>query len=156
MQSNDQNSSIRRFLSGPLQQESIRVPFISNLIWLTGTDRNDFNEEIGLVDSNILVSSEAFQESITKFDEKIKKVSDLLSNISNTMSEIDGVNETWRSDTSKSIHEEFSIIESNFEKINAELTVYSIFLKETLEEYNNEENKQEKAIEDYEEDLNIN
>ena len=56
MQSNDQNSSIRRFLSGPLQQESIRVPFISNLIWLTGTDRNDFNEEIGLIDSNILVS----------------------------------------------------------------------------------------------------
>ena len=56
MQSNDQNSSIRRFLSGPLQQESIRVPFISNLIWLRGTDWNDFNEEIGLVDSNILVS----------------------------------------------------------------------------------------------------
>ena len=108
------------------------------------------------VDSNILVSSEAFQNSITKFDEKIKKVSEILDNLSNTMKEIDGKNETWRSDTSKSIHEEFSNIESNFEKINAELTVYSIFLKETLEEYNTEENKQEKAIEDYKEDLDIN
>lgn len=61
-QSNDQNTSIRSFLSGPLQQESIRVPFISNLIWLTGTDRNDFNSEIGLVDSNILVSDSTAKE----------------------------------------------------------------------------------------------
>lgn len=61
-QSNDQNTSIRSFLSGPLQQESIRVPFISNLIWLTGTDRNDFNDEIGLVDSNILVSDSTAKE----------------------------------------------------------------------------------------------
>ena len=61
-QSNDQNSSIRRFLSGPLQQESIRVPFISNLIWLTGTDLYDFTSEIGLVDSNILVSDSSAKD----------------------------------------------------------------------------------------------
>ena len=62
VQSNDQNTSIRRFLSVTLQQDSIRVPFISNLIWLTGTDRNDFNNEIGLVDSNILVSDSSAKE----------------------------------------------------------------------------------------------
>lgn len=107
-------------------------------------------------ESNILVNSEAFQDSIAKFDERIKKVSELLSNLSNTMQEIDGNNENWRSATAKSIHEEFSEIESNFEQINAELTVYSIFLKETLEDYNEEETKQEKAIEDNAENIDIN
>lgn len=56
MQSEDQKNSLRRFLTGPLQQTGVKVPFITNLIWLIGTDHDDFDQSIGLTDSNILVS----------------------------------------------------------------------------------------------------
>lgn len=55
-QSEDQKESIRRFLAGPLQRESMRVPFVSNLIWLIGITQSDFIHSVGLNDSNVLAS----------------------------------------------------------------------------------------------------
>ncbi len=55
-QSEGQKNSLRRFLIGPLRRSTINIPFITNLIWLTGTDYADFSLSIGLTDSNILVS----------------------------------------------------------------------------------------------------
>ena len=62
IQSEDQKNSIRRFLEGPLKQSGIRVPFISNLIWLQGIGYDDFTETIGLTDSNVLVSDSSAEE----------------------------------------------------------------------------------------------
>lgn len=107
-------------------------------------------------DRNIVINSENFSNSITKFDETIKKVEESLKNISNYMSNIDGTNENWRSETALSVHEKFSNLEKNFENINTELNVYKVFLQETLDNYNEEEIKQEQAIEKYDSDLNIN
>lgn len=55
-QSEDQKYSLLKFLKGPLQQTGVEVPFITNLIWLIGTDYDDFAQSIGLTESNILVS----------------------------------------------------------------------------------------------------
>ncbi len=106
--------------------------------------------------SNIKVDSDKFTKSIDLYKEKIKIVSDKLSSISNIMSEIDGKSDTWKSQTSSAVAEEFNDIKSNFDKINAELSAYDIFLEETLEEYQNEESKQEKTIEENNENLEIN
>ena len=105
---------------------------------------------------NIMISSDKFSESINEYEEKINKVADILDDISNIMKEIDGKNDTWRSKTSAAVHEEFVDIETNFEKINEELNSYNDFLKNTFDEYSSEENKQEKAIEENVEDLDIN
>ena len=107
-------------------------------------------------DRNIIIDSVAFSDSITKFEEKIGKVEETLQNISNIMKNIDGENDIWKSDTAVAIHEKYSNIEKNFEKINTELKTYSIFLKETQSEYIAEEEKQETALENYSEDLSIN
>lgn len=107
-------------------------------------------------DRNIVINSENLSSSITMFDEKIGKVEETLNKISTIMGKIDGNNELWKSDTALSVHEKFSKLENNFEKINAELNVYSIFLKETLDNYKIEEIKQEKAVVQSSENLDIN
>ena len=56
IQSNEQKESLRKFLFETLNYKGIQVPFIANLIWLIGISQRDFNENIGITDSNILVS----------------------------------------------------------------------------------------------------
>lgn len=61
-QSEDQKESLRKFLAGPLQREAIRVPFVSNLIWLIGTTQSDFEHSVGLTDSNVLASDSSVED----------------------------------------------------------------------------------------------
>ena len=108
------------------------------------------------VNSNININSDELSKSIELFQKDIKTVSDKLNNLSNLMKELGINNDTWNSKTSKAVYEEFANIETNFEKINAELSAYDIFLQKTLEEYKNEEMKEEKSIEESSENLDIN
>ena len=107
-------------------------------------------------DRNMIVDSELFSEIITDFDKKIGDVEDTLNSISTIMNKIDGENDTWKSDTARSIHEKYTELEKNFEQINAEFSVYSTFLKETQSEYVTEEQKQENALDQYNETLDVN
>jgi uncharacterized protein YukE len=107
-------------------------------------------------DRNMIVDSNMFSEIINDFDKKAGDVSTTLEQISKIMSNIDGENDIWRSETAKSIHEKYAELEKNFEQINAEFTVYSTFLKETQNEYVTEEQKQEKALNEYNDNLDLN
>ena len=62
LQSEGQKTSLMNFLIGPLQRESMRVPFVSNIIWLIGITQNDFNNTVGLVDSNIVASDATIED----------------------------------------------------------------------------------------------
>ncbi len=108
------------------------------------------------MNSNIMINSESFQEQIEKFDAKTKEIQEVLETMSRTMKEIDGTNETWKSKVGERVHNDFVDVEKNFEKINAEFSVYSLFLKDVLEDYKMEEEKEEKSIEDGKNYLDIN
>ena len=108
------------------------------------------------MDSNIMINSEAFEDYITKFDAKLVEIKNTLSSLSNTMKEIDGNNETWKSKTASAVHDKFSEVESHFEEINNELSVYSLFLKDVLEDYKNEEGREEKRIDTNDRYLDVN
>ena len=97
--------------------------------------------------SNIILNKEVFANSIEEYKKKVKKVEETLHNISNIMKEIDGENSTWKSEAGVAIHQRFSNVEKKFDQINAELTVYEVFLTETLDSYTKEEDKQEKVVE---------
>lgn len=56
VQSNEQKESLKKFLCETLNYKGIKVPFIVNLIWLVGVDQLDYDQNIGLCNSNILVS----------------------------------------------------------------------------------------------------
>ncbi len=56
IQSNEQRESLYKFLNETLNDKGIRTPFIANLIWLVGIDKRDYDETIGIKNSNILVS----------------------------------------------------------------------------------------------------
>ena len=107
-------------------------------------------------DRNMIIDSDAFLEDFGEFDKKIGKVEETLYQIDNLMKQIDGENELWKCENAVLVSDSYSKLAETFKKINAELNVYSIFLKETQEEYVTEENKQEKSIEKYSEELSIN
>ena len=66
-QSEDQKNLLRSFLSRNLPDSGLSSPFITNLIWLTGVDNDDFNNYFSLQNSNILtcdVTVNSFFEAI--------------------------------------------------------------------------------------------
>lgn len=60
-QSKGQNTTLRRFFSDTLQFGK-RIPFVTNIIWLTGIDYDDFEQSVGLVNSNILTCDATVEE----------------------------------------------------------------------------------------------
>ncbi len=105
---------------------------------------------------NITINKEVFSEDINRFEEKVNKVTECLERISNNIGNVDGSNELWKSDTAVAMHEDYLELEKKFRKINVELNTYVIFLKETLERYEEEENKIDQAIIDNNGNLSIN
>lgn len=61
IQSNGQNTSLRTFLGEALQMNK-RVPYITNIIWLTGIIFDDFERSVGLINSNIITSDTTVDE----------------------------------------------------------------------------------------------
>ena len=104
----------------------------------------------------ITINKEAFSEDINKFEEKVNKVTECLERLSDNIGSVDGTNELWKSDTAVAMHEDYLEIEKRFKKINVELNTYVIFLKETLEKYEQEEQNEEKKIADNSSNFTIN
>ena len=85
-------------------------------------------------DRNMIVDSELFSEIITDFDKKIGDVEDTLNSISTIMNKIDGENDTWKSDTARSIHEKYTELGESmaYQTIDA-LKKYGVYRK--IDEY---------------------
>lgn len=60
-QSKGQRNALMTFLEETLQYGK-RTPFISNVIWLTGIDYEDFEESVGLINSNIVTCDATVEE----------------------------------------------------------------------------------------------
>ena len=108
------------------------------------------------MNSNVMINSNAFEEYINKFDSKLNEIEDTLRALSNDMKEIDGENDTWNSKTGKLVHERFSNVEKNFDSINTELSIYSLFLRDVYEDYKDEEENEIKKLNDNDSYLNVN
>lgn len=63
-QSNGQNTSLKTFLGEALQMNK-RVPYITNIIWLTGINYDDFERSVGLINSNIITCDKTIDEIFT-------------------------------------------------------------------------------------------
>lgn len=61
-QSQDQNQTLQKILSDNLYDEYINVPFVSNVIWLTGINKENFESSFQLVDTNILCSDSTSED----------------------------------------------------------------------------------------------
>ena len=55
-QSEKQKETLKKFLKDALQYKEVRMPYITNVIWLIGIDSEDFDESVGLINSNIITS----------------------------------------------------------------------------------------------------
>lgn len=61
-QNQEQNQTLQKILSDNLYDEYIDVPFVSNVIWLTGINQKDFESSFHLVDTNILCSDSTTED----------------------------------------------------------------------------------------------
>ena len=61
-QNQEQNQTLQKILSDNLYDEYINVPFVSNVIWLTGINKSDFESSFHLVDTNILCSDSTTED----------------------------------------------------------------------------------------------
>lgn len=61
-QNQEQNQTLQKILSDNLYDEYIDIPFVSNVIWLTGINKNDFESSFHLVDTNILCSDSTTED----------------------------------------------------------------------------------------------
>lgn len=61
LQSNNQKTTLKKFFDETLQFGK-RTPFVSNIIWLTGIDYDDFENSVGLTNSNIVTSNAYIEE----------------------------------------------------------------------------------------------
>lgn len=105
---------------------------------------------------SLIVNSESFNSSVSKFKDTTLKVKEILENITQLMKEIDGENETWKSKTAVCVHEKYSETESRFKDINETFEKYNNFLMTTLEDYQKEEKKQVVSIESQSDNLDVN
>lgn len=106
-------------------------------------------------DRSIVVNSDRLEDSITKFNDKIIKIDETLEKIEKLITKVNN-DDLWKSSTSEEVYDSFLELKKTFPKINAELNVYSEFLKEILKDYKEEEEKQEKVIEENTTNLDIN
>lgn len=58
-QSEKQKETLKRFLGNILQY---KIPFVTNIIWLTGINYDDFEQSIGLTNSNIITADATIHE----------------------------------------------------------------------------------------------
>lgn len=103
----------------------------------------------------ISIDENKLSNSISVFDEKIRMISDTFEKILKTLQDITGENETWRSKVAKEIAETYKNLSNEFAKIDAEFYVYSTFLKDTLENYQYENTKENRAIDTNENRLDV-
>ena len=55
-QSEKQKETLRKYLKDALQYKDAKMPYVTNVIWLTGIDHEDFENSVGLCNSNIITS----------------------------------------------------------------------------------------------------
>ena len=61
-QNESQKESLKRFLTNVLGYSKLKIPYITNFIWLDGIEKGDFSRSIGLDESNILCSDSTFTD----------------------------------------------------------------------------------------------
>ena len=105
---------------------------------------------------SLVVNSESFESSIDSFSKDVVKISETLDKIKNLMKDIDGQNSTWESKVGVKLREKYQTVEDGFEGINEEFKKFEAFLRNVLQDYKTEVEKENKSINDNSSDLNIN
>lgn len=72
VQSEEQKNSLIRYLNDPVRNIRNKVKRVTNLIFLHGVQREDFEEEIGLTGSNIITSDFSVEELFDAIGRQIK------------------------------------------------------------------------------------
>ena len=106
--------------------------------------------------SNVYITdSDKFEEIISTLESSIPNIEDIFNNQNNNFNSIDGT-DIWQGDTQRVISSKYDELSQNFTPIVDTLRDYIKYLKITINNYKNLENKIDKSIDENLENLNVN
>ncbi len=109
-----------------------------------------------LTNKDINLDKDSYIDIVNLFEKKTEEIKNTLFYMTKTMEEIDGRNDNWKSKVGVAVHNGFTENEKKFKSIGEKLDEYVDFLKETLGNYNEEEGKEEKSMDEQHSYLDVN
>ena len=106
--------------------------------------------------NEIILNKDSYNEKISLFEQKVKEIKDTFNFMKSLMTDIDGENENWKSKVGVEVHDKYKENEKKFNEISEQLDKYVVFLKDTLNNYIEEEKSEEKSLENQQQYLDVN
>ena len=85
------------------------------------------------------MDSEALDMINFELEEKIKELDALYKDMNNKVKILDGTNDTWKGKAQEAFYDYYTRVSSHFPDVVDQLNAYSLFLAQTVEEYNERE-----------------
>lgn len=103
---------------------------------------------------NIEINTEALELVVNELESKLSDIKTIHDELNKKMSFLDGDNDIWKGRVQDKIHNYYLEISSKFPNTIEELNNYIVFLKNTIENYKNEEKGITKDILENQLDIN--
>lgn len=85
------------------------------------------------------MDSEALDMINFNLEEKIKELETLYKEMNQKLKVLDGTNDTWKGKAQETFYDYYTRVSSHFPDVIDQLNAYSLFLAQTVEEYNERE-----------------
>jgi uncharacterized protein YukE len=106
--------------------------------------------------SSIMVETNSFENSISKFREHAKKLDELFKKMETIMKDVDGENSIWKGKTATIVRDKYRETESKYSDITDEFNDINEFLQTTLDAVNKEHENENKILDENSDNLDIN
>jgi uncharacterized protein YukE len=102
------------------------------------------------------VNAPEFEALIGSIEKKIEEIKNLFDGVNTEMSNLDGTHKTiWYGRAQEILYTHYKSVANKFPDIEKRLDEYVVFLKNTLDLYNQEEDAQEKSVSNQENNLDV-
>lgn len=102
------------------------------------------------------MNTETLEKTISEVDAKISDIKGIYNEIEKKMMVLDGADDIWKGKVQSSLYKHYLEIAANFPIVVEQLTAYSTFLKNSVENYKNTESSINTDVDNNQDDLNIN
>ena len=106
--------------------------------------------------NKVFMDSDALDIVNFKIEEKTKELDTLYKEMNDKLKVLDGTNLTWKGKAQEAFYDHYTRVSAHFPDIIDQLNSYTLFLAETIENYNNRDKDMNDDIDNNEDKIDIN
>ena len=106
--------------------------------------------------NNVYMDTDALDLINFNLEEKTKQLEDAYKELNIKLEVLNGSNPTWKGKAQEVFYEHYSNVSAHFPDVIDQLNSYTLFLAETIENYNKRDKDMDKDIDKNEDNLDIN